>query len=75
MPHSKNEKYELTFAGGASTYAREVIGHIRRWHRTFGSAEKTALHVLSRFDVDGTRAAHPAIIYGPDINQDGFTIR
>lgn len=49
------KRFELTFWGGISI-------RYRRWHDTYESAEKVALAVLAKID----RAAHPAIIYGPD---------
>lgn len=58
-------KYELTFWGGCSL-------RYRRWHLTYESAREKALEVLGKMD---NAAAHPAIIYGPDLNKDGVTIR
>lgn len=72
---NRNGKYELTFVGGASAYARSILGNYKRHHKTFESAKKTALHYLNRFDVEGTRAAHSAIVYGPDFTADGWSIR
>jgi hypothetical protein len=37
-------------------------------------AEEAALDLLAKFDADGTRAAHPAIIYGPDLGTHVRTI-
>ena len=56
--------YELTFWGGTSK-------RYRRFHHTFEAAQETALKMLATFD---NRAAHPAIIYGPDCGRDGVTI-
>lgn len=66
------QKYELTFFGGTRR-------RYRRMHSTFDSARDTALRILSDMDMSGDpadeqRAAHPAIIYGPDCGRDGVTI-
>jgi len=64
--------YELVFVGGTRR-------RYRRWHATMDSARQTATRVLqdmslSSDPVDEPRAAHPAIIYGPDCGRDGITI-
>jgi hypothetical protein len=64
-------KFELVFVGGTRQ-------RYRRWHPSYDAAEQAAQRVLAKMD-DGDpageqRAAHPAIIYGPDCGQDGKTI-
>lgn len=65
--------YELTFVGGADEgYAANLSANgYRRYHATFEDAREEALRVLADMD---NRAAHPAIIYGPDLNKDGVTV-
>jgi alpha-ketoglutarate-dependent taurine dioxygenase len=60
----RSRKFELTFWG--STPKR-----YRRWHTSLASARDTAEKILDEMD---NRAAHPAIIYGPDCGRDGLTI-
>lgn len=62
-PH-RGGKFELTFFGGTKI-------RYRRWHRTIEAAKEVAHRVLSEI---GDRAAHPAIIYGPECGRDGLTI-
>lgn len=58
------KKYELTFWGGISK-------RYRRWHDSQESAEECARAILAKMD---SRAAHPAIIYGPGCGKDGITV-
>lgn len=60
-------KFELVFAGAAMVR----FPRYRRRHRTYEAAEETARDVLANLD---NRAAHPAIIYGPEMGPDGRTI-
>jgi hypothetical protein len=62
-----NTHYVLSIVGGNGCYKTKF--------RTFEAAEKEAYKVLTKYDQDGIRAAHPAIIYGPDFSDDGWTIR
>jgi hypothetical protein len=61
---NRSRKYELTFWGDTP------IRH-RRWHTSLEAAMETADKVHRKMD---NRAAHPAIIYGPDCGRDGLTI-
>lgn len=61
-------KFELVFVGGVSR-------RYRRWHKSFDAAQALALEILHGMDMSGDqRAAHSAIIYGPDCGRDGVTI-
>jgi hypothetical protein len=65
-------KFELTFVGG-------IRRRYRRWHPTFEAAQETAQRILFEMSLSGDptgdqRAAHPAVIYGPDCGRDGVTI-
>lgn len=64
---NRNGKYELRIIGGLNSG--------RRKFKTFEEAEQAALECLSQYDKDGSRADHPAIIYGPEFSADGWTIR
>jgi hypothetical protein len=57
--------YQLTFWGGLSG-VRYTENHV-----TFEAAREEAWRVLALID---NRAAHPAIIDGPDLHRDGVTI-
>ncbi len=57
-------KFELTFWGS-------VPVRYRRFWPTYEAAEGRALQVLASLD---NRRAHPAIIYGPGLGQDGRTV-
>ena len=65
---NRRGKFELTFWGAASA---PQFPRYRRYHATFASAEQTAAAILNGLD---NRAAHPAIIYGPDCGRDGTTV-
>lgn len=71
---NRNGEFELTFVNGASRYATSILGRYRRKHTTFKRAEQMAYDLLARFDGDGTRNAHPAIIYGPGLGPNGRTV-
>lgn len=64
-------KFELAFWGGTKF-------RYRRLHTTYESAEDAAYRVLEAMGASGDpseqRAAHPAIIYGPDCGPHGVTI-
>ena len=60
----RSGEFELVFVGGISR-------RYRRRHKSFDAAQDLAGKILSELD---DRAAHPAIIYGPDCGRDGFTI-
>ena len=62
----KSDKFEVTFVGGD--------GLRNRRYQTFDDAKAAALRVLRIYDRDGTRAAHPAVIHGPDCGSKGKTI-
>jgi hypothetical protein len=62
----KFDKFEVTFVGGD--------GLRNRKYQTFDDAKEAALRVLRIYDRDGTRAAHPAVIHGPDCESKGKTI-
>ncbi len=68
---NRNGKFELTFVGGASAAASRVLG---RYRRKFASVEEVKNRSARRFDSDGTRAARPAIIYGPGHGADGVHV-
>jgi hypothetical protein len=64
--------YELVFVGGTRR-------RYRRYHSTYDSARETAGRVLEEMSMSGDprdeqRAAHSAIIYGPDCGRDGTTV-
>jgi hypothetical protein len=58
------KKFELSFWGGVKT-------RYRRWHTSYEAARDEAYRVLLSLP---NRAAHPAIIYGPECGKDGQTI-
>jgi hypothetical protein len=62
--------YLLTFVGGAIA----KLPRYRRWHETEAAARDEALRVLAELDLSNTRAAHPAVIDGPDLGRAGVTI-
>lgn len=72
-------RFELVFAGSLPLYveaafADEFDRGIRREHKTYKDAEREAHAVLAQCPNRNWRAAHPAIIYGPDCGADGRTI-
>ena len=69
---NRRGKFELVFVCGTRR-------RYRRFHPTFEAARETAGRVLADMSMSGApmdehRAAHPAIIYGPDCGRDGVTI-
>ena len=60
--------YLLTFWGGASP---SFTARYRRWHPTYDAAREEALRVLAALP---NRAAHPAVIDGPDLGPQGVTV-
>jgi hypothetical protein len=66
MIAKKSEMFEVTITGGD--------GLQNRRYKTFDDAKAAALRVLKFYDRVGTRAAHPAFIYGPDCGPDGKKI-
>ena len=66
MITKKSEKFEVAFVGGD--------GLRNRKYQTFDDAKAAALRVLKFYDRVGTRAAHPAVISGPDCGSKGKTI-
>jgi len=71
--------YELVFVGSLPlsvevAFADEFDRGIRREHDTYEDAEREAHAVLAQDAASNWRAAHPAIIYGPDCGADGRTI-
>jgi hypothetical protein len=61
-------KFELEFWGGTKI-------RYRKHHTTFEAAKATAHRVFAAMpDIGEQRAAHPAIIYGPDCGRDGVTV-
>jgi len=68
----------------AKRYELSIVGDTpiawRRWHASYEAAEAEARRVHARMDDSGlpeigyARAAHPAIIYGPDLARDGVTL-
>jgi hypothetical protein len=66
MIAKKSPKFEVTFVGGD--------GLRNRSFETFDDAKEAALRVLKFYDRDGTRAAHPATIHGPDCGPNGKTV-
>lgn len=56
---SGKRQYELTFWGGTSI-------RYKRWHADLESARTEAKRVYGKMT---NRAAHPAVIYGPDNNE------
>jgi hypothetical protein len=63
---AKSDKFEVTFAGGDGPRTRK--------YQTFDDAKEAALRILRIYDRNGTRAAHPATIYGPECGPAGKTI-
>ena len=61
---NRSGKFELVFVGGISK-------RYRRFHRSYEAASEAAINILVDLD---DRAAHPAIIYGPDCGRHGMTI-
>ena len=61
---NRKGKFELVFVGGVSC-------RYRRYHSSYDAAEDVAFAVLAKLD---NRAAHPAIIYGPECGPDGRAI-
>src|SRR5712671_568738 len=66
MIAKKSETFEVTITGGD--------GLRNRRYQTFDDAKAAALRVLKFYDRVGTRAAHPAVIHGPDCGSKGKTI-
>jgi len=66
MIAKKSEMFEVTIAGGDGLQNRK--------YKTFDDAKAAALRVLKFYDRVGTRAAHPAVINGPDCGSKGKTI-
>ena len=66
MIAKKSDTYEVTFAA--------EDGPRNRRFTTFDDAKEAALRILRIYDRFGTRAEHPAIIYGPDCGPKGKTI-
>ena len=66
MIAKKSEPFKVTITGGD--------GLRNRRYQTFDDAKEAALRVLRIYDRDGTRAAHPAVIHGPDCGSKGKTI-
>ena len=64
--NARNTEFKVTIAGGDGLRNRKFI--------TFDDAKEAALRVLRIYDRDGTRAAHPAVIHGPDCGSKGKTI-
>ena len=64
---AKRQPYLLTFWGGMP-WAK-----YRRRHASFEAAQAEAHRVLALLEY-GARAAHPAIIDGPDLGNNGRTI-
>src|SRR4051794_25136146 len=62
----KSEMFEVTIAGGDGLQNRK--------YKTFDDAKAAALRVLKFYYRVGTRAAHPAVINGPDCGSKGKTI-
>ena len=60
------DKFEVAFVGGDGLRYRKF--------ETFDDAKEAALRILAFYDRDGTRAAHPAVIHGPDCGSKGKTI-
>ena len=71
---NRNGKFELTFVGGTSAYAQGVLGSYKRKYDSFEAAQDAAFDLLTLFEEDGTRAAHSAVIYGPDCGRDGHSV-
>lgn len=67
-------RFELVIVGDLPAGYRRY----RRWHHTFDGAKEAASELLHRLDTSGdpaiSRAAHPAIVYGPGCGRDGITV-
>ena len=66
MIAKKSDKFKVTIVGGNGLRYRK--------YEIFDDAKAAALRVLKFYDRDGTRAAHPATIHGPDCGPKGKTI-
>jgi hypothetical protein len=66
MTEKKFDKFEVAFVDGD--------GLRNRRYQTFDDAKAAALRVLRFYDRNGTRAAHPAVIHGPDCGSKGRTV-
>jgi hypothetical protein len=68
------KKFELCIVGNAPSEATGRPIRYRKMHPTYEAAEEAAHISLNKID-SSARAAHPAIIYGPECGRDGRTIR
>ena len=59
-------KYELTFWG--------TVPGFTRYFDSLAAAQDEAYQIHRNLEDDGTRAAHPAMIYGPDLDRNGLVI-
>jgi hypothetical protein len=66
MTAMNSDTFEVTFANRDGPPTRKF--------QTFDDAKEAALRILRIYDRNGTRAAHPATIYGPDCGPKGKTI-
>ena len=66
MIAKKSAKFEVTIAGENGLRAGKF--------ETFDDAKEAALRILRVYGRLGTRAAHPATIYGPECGPEGKTI-
>jgi hypothetical protein len=63
-------RYELSFFGAAHVRGYR-FPRFRSQHIDFDSAAETAARVYARLEQLGVKAAHPAVVFGPDCGPYG----